>query len=111
MVTTHWKIFDLAVAVLLAATLWLRYTAPPAPAAPVAPPAPHSVAVRPFLTLGPDTAAGALGPALAGELVEMLGGVPGLAPNTNGAIHAACQPAGAIATSVSWRRADRSSTS
>jgi len=91
---TRWKVFGTVVAVLLAATLWLRYTAPPPPAAPAAPPAPHSVAVRPFLTLGPDTAAGALGPALAGELGEMLGGVPGLRVADPASVRVAARAAG-----------------
>ena len=74
----RWRIFGFAVAGLLAGSLWLRYTAPAAPRPPVAAPPPPSVAVRPFLTLGPDTTAAALGPAIAAELVDAMGRVPGL---------------------------------
>ena len=75
---TRWKIFSGAVGALLAATLWLRFTTPVVPAAPAAPASPRSVAVRSFLNLGPDTAVDALGAALAGELADALGRVPGL---------------------------------
>jgi len=74
----RWKIFSGAVAVLLAATLWLRVTAPAAPATPDAPASPRSVAVRAFASFGPDSAVNALGEALAGELREAFSRIPGL---------------------------------
>jgi TolB-like protein len=74
----RWKLFGGAVLSLLAATLWLRSAAPAAPAAAAAPASPRSIAVRPFLNLGPDTTMDALGTALAGDLVDALSRVPGL---------------------------------
>ncbi len=63
---------------LLAGSLWLRHTAPVSRVAPVTAHAPPSVAVRPFLMLGPDTAATSIGPAVAAELVGAMAQVPGL---------------------------------
>jgi len=93
----RWKVFSTALAGLLAASLWLRYTAPAATTAPavrVAAPAPPSVAVRPFLTLGPDTAAAPIGPAIAAELADAMGQVPGLRVADPASVRAAARGSG-----------------
>ena len=91
---TRWRVFGTAVTGLLIASLWLRYTAPPSPAAPAAVPAAPSVAVRPFLTLGPDTSAAPLGPAIAAELVGAMDQVEGLRVADPGSVRAAARGSG-----------------
>ena len=86
--------FGLAVAALLAGSLWLRYTAPPAPAQPAAAGPPPSVAVRPFLTLGPDTAGAPLGTPLAEDLILALGRVAGLRVADPASVRAAARASG-----------------
>jgi TolB-like protein len=87
-------VFGAAVGSLLGGSLWLRYTAPALPVAAVTAPARPSVAVRPFLTLGPDTTVAPVGPALAMELVRAMAQVRGLRVADPASVRAAARRSG-----------------
>lgn len=75
---SRWTIFGLAVFGLLAASLWLRASAPgrgqPAPVAA----RPNSMAVLPFVNISPDTSDDYLGYGVAAELTRALSRLSGI---------------------------------
>jgi TolB-like protein/Tfp pilus assembly protein PilF len=74
----HWRFFGVAVLGLLAASLWVRFTAsvPPEPAKVAV--RPNSLAVVPFINTNPDPADDYLGPGVAAELTRGLRRLSGL---------------------------------